>query len=46
MKSIPRATAITLTPEEQAALEGLSRSTKSEARMRFTNCDSAAVGHH
>jgi transposase len=34
MKSIPCATAIRLTAEERAVLEALSRSTKSEVRMR------------
>src|SRR5437879_3556963 len=34
MKTIPSATAITLTTEERAVLEALSRSTKSEVRMR------------
>ena len=35
MKTVPCATAITLTTEERAVLEALSRSTKSEARMRL-----------
>ena len=34
MRSIPCATAITLTAEERAALEALGRSTKTEVRMR------------
>jgi transposase len=34
MRAIPEATAIVLTAEERAALEALSRSRKSEARMR------------
>ena len=35
MRVIPEATEITLTAEERQELEALSRSTKSEARMRF-----------
>jgi transposase len=35
MKTIPEATAITLTAEERRELEGLSRSTKTEARMQI-----------
>jgi transposase len=35
MKTVPCATVITLSTEERAALEALSRSTKGEARMRF-----------
>jgi transposase len=34
MKSIPEATAITLTNEERTELEGLARSTKTEHRLR------------
>src|SRR5437868_7572331 len=34
MRTIPRATTITLTPEERTVLEALARSTKSEVRMR------------
>src|SRR5882757_3042953 len=34
MKTIPCATTITLTTEERAVLEALTRSTKSEVRMR------------
>src|SRR5438270_10989632 len=34
MRSIPCATAITLTAEERAVLEALGRSTKTEVRMR------------
>lgn len=34
MSSIPEATAISLTKEERAELEGLARSTKTEQRMR------------
>lgn len=34
MRTIPCATAITLTPEERTVLEALARSTKSEVRMR------------
>lgn len=34
MSSIPEATAISLTKEERAELKGLSRSTKTEHRMR------------
>ncbi len=34
MSSIPEATAISLTKEERAELEGLARSTKTEHRMR------------
>jgi transposase len=35
MKTIPRATAVTLAADERAVLDSLSRSTKSEARMRL-----------
>src|SRR6202453_2245534 len=34
MKSIPEATAITLTNEERSELDGLARSTKTEHRLR------------
>jgi hypothetical protein len=34
MRTVPLATAIALTSEEQGALEALARSTKSEVRMR------------
>lgn len=35
MKTVPCATVITLSADERSVLEALSRSTKSEARMRF-----------
>jgi len=44
MKIIPKATAIELTQDERALLEGFVRSTKTEHRLRQRSLNSSPLG--